>query len=47
MSDEISDKIRLERFGRFDFLTNSGEQFDDSKTFIFCRPPDRVVILYE
>ncbi|MEO6184380.1 MAG: hypothetical protein ABIP71_15005 [Verrucomicrobiota bacterium] len=26
-----------ERFGRFNFLTNTGEQFDDSKTFIACR----------
>ena len=32
---------------RFDFLTNTGEQFDDVKTFIICRPSGRVCILYE
>ena len=30
-----------------DFLTNSGEQFDDAKTFIVCRPGGRVHILYQ
>jgi hypothetical protein len=35
-----------ERYGRFNFLTNTGEQFDDSKTFIVCRPNGRVHILY-
>jgi hypothetical protein len=29
-----------------DFLTNTGEMFDGSKTFIIFRPPDRVHILY-
>lgn len=36
-----------ERFGRFDFLNNTGEQFDDSTTFILCTPNDRVHILYQ
>ncbi|HEX4342218.1 MAG TPA: hypothetical protein VH255_02445 [Verrucomicrobiae bacterium] len=31
----------------FDFLTNTGEQFDDAKTFIICRPDGRVHILYQ
>jgi len=31
----------------FDFLTNTGEQFDDVKSFIFCRPDGRVHILYQ
>src|SRR5688572_26437867 len=30
-----------------DFLTNTGEQFDDAKTFIVCRPGGRVHILYQ
>jgi hypothetical protein len=29
-----------------DFLTNTGEMFDDSKTFVIFRPPDRVHILF-
>jgi hypothetical protein len=37
---------RSERFGRFDFLTNTGEMFDDSKTFIACDPAGYVHILY-
>jgi hypothetical protein len=35
-----------ERFGRFSFLTNTGEQFDHSKTFIICRPGGLVHVLY-
>jgi hypothetical protein len=31
----------------FDFLTNTGEQFDDAKTFIVCRPDGRAHILYQ
>lgn len=43
----ISDECDAERYGRFDFLTNTGEQFDDAKTFIICRPDGRVHILYQ
>ena len=42
----IGDESRWERYGRFDFLTNTGEQFDGTKTFIVCRPDGRVHILY-
>lgn len=31
---------------RFDFLTNTGEQFDDSKTFVISTPEHEVRILY-
>jgi hypothetical protein len=31
----------------FDFLTNTGEQFDDAKTFIVCRPVGHVHVLYQ
>jgi hypothetical protein len=34
-------------YARFDFLTNAGEMFDESKTFILCRPDGRVEILYQ
>ncbi len=34
-------------YSPFDFLTNTGEQFDDAKTFIVCRPDGRVHILYQ
>jgi hypothetical protein len=37
---------RCERYGRFDFLTNTGEQFDGSKTFIVCSPDRQVHILW-
>jgi hypothetical protein len=30
----------------YDFLTNTGEMFDGTKTFIIFRPPDRVHILF-
>jgi len=30
-----------------DFLTNTGEQFDESKTFIICRPGGHIHILYQ
>ena len=33
-------------FGDFDFLTNSAEMFDGTKTFIFCDPDGLVHILY-
>ena len=33
--------------GKYVFLTNSGEQFDDSKTFIICRPEGFVRVLYK
>jgi hypothetical protein len=33
-------------FGDFDFLTNSAEMFDGTKTFIFCDPAGLVHILY-
>ena len=36
-----------EDYSPCDFLTNSGEQFDDAKTFIICRPSGRVHILYQ
>lgn len=34
-----------ERFGKFDFLTNWGEQFDGYKSFILCPPGGPVRIL--
>jgi hypothetical protein len=40
--DESSDT-----FLPFDFLTNTGEHFDDAKTFIICRPSARLHILYQ
>ena len=43
----LSDTSDWERFERFDFLTNTGEQFDDSKTYLVCRPGGRVHILYD
>ena len=33
--------------GEFDFLTGAGEGFDDSKTFIICRPGGFIHILYK
>ena len=36
-----------EDYSLFDFLTNTGEQFDDAKTFIICRPDGQVRILYQ
>lgn len=42
----LADESDWGRYGRFDFLTSNGEQFDDSKTFIVCRPDGRVHILY-
>lgn len=32
---------------RFDSLTNTGEQFDDSKTFLYCTPAGSVHLLYQ
>ena len=43
---DLADESDWERYGLFDFLTNTGEQFDDAKTFIVCRPEGRVHILY-
>ena len=34
------------RFSRFDFLTNWGEQFDGYKSFILCRDPEELLVLY-
>jgi hypothetical protein len=34
-------------YSPFDFLRNTGEQFDDAKTFIVCRPGGHVHILYQ
>lgn len=34
------------RLSRYVFLTNTGEQFDDSNTFIICRPGAGVHVLY-
>ena len=42
-----NDTSDLTDYARFDFLTNTGEQFDDSKTFIVCRPDGRVHVLYQ
>ena len=41
----ISSESRWDRFGKFDFLTNTGEQFDGFKTFIVCFPDRHVHIL--
>jgi hypothetical protein len=35
------------RYGRFDFLTNTGEQFDNFKTFLYAHPSGSVHILYQ
>jgi hypothetical protein len=43
----IGGDSQWERYGRFDFLTNTGEQFDNFKTFIMCRPDQHVLILYQ
>jgi hypothetical protein len=43
----LSNPSDWERFGRFDFLTNTGEQFDGFKTYLVCRPGGRVHILYD
>jgi hypothetical protein len=44
-SGEIS--LESEEINRFDFLTNTGEQFDDSKSFILCSPEGVVRILFQ
>ena len=36
-----------EDYSYCDFLTNTGEQFDDAKTFIVCRPDGFVHILFQ
>ena len=33
-------------FGRFDFLTNTGEMFNDTKTFLYCESGSFVHLLY-
>lgn len=43
----ISSESRWQRYGKFDFLTNTGEQFDDHKTFIVCSPDRQVHILWQ
>ena len=35
------------RYASFDFLTNTGEMFNGTKTFIACSPDGRVHILYQ
>lgn len=35
-----------ECLGEYVFLTNTSEQFDDSNTFIICRPEDIVTIIW-
>ena len=37
---------RAQSWEPFDFLTNTGEMFNGTKTFIVCRPDGRVQILY-
>ena len=44
-SGEISD-VTEKNIHRFDFLTNTGEQFDDSRTFIVSLPDSTVRILF-
>jgi hypothetical protein len=34
-------------YSGFDFLTNTGEQFDDYKTFLVCPPGGKVHVLYQ
>ncbi|MEY2541612.1 MAG: hypothetical protein QOI22_1214 [Verrucomicrobiota bacterium] len=41
------DRPDWNRYGRFDFLTNAGEPFDNFKTFIICRPSGSVHVLYQ
>ena len=36
-----------EKYAPFDFLTNTGEMFNGTKTFIACSPDGRVRILYQ
>lgn len=35
------------RYVDFDFLTNTGEMFDDAKTFLICKPEGAAHILYQ
>ena len=42
---ECSGRSALYR--KFDFLTNTGEQFDDVKTFLACTPQGRVRVWYQ
>ena len=44
---EANTKSAQKRYGRFEFLTNAGGQFDDVKTFIYCDPESLVHVLYE
>ncbi|MDB6023133.1 MAG: hypothetical protein JWQ04_2990 [Pedosphaera sp.] len=39
-------KADWKRLGKYVFLTNEGEQFDDFNTIIFCRPGGTVQVLY-
>jgi hypothetical protein len=43
----IGSEPRWERYGRFDFLTGTGEQFDDHKAFIVYPPDRRIHILWQ
>jgi hypothetical protein len=43
----IGSEPQWERYGRFDFLTNTGEQFDGFKTFIVCSPARQVHVLWQ
>jgi len=35
------------QYGKFDFLTNAGEQFDNFKTFLYADPNGSIHILYQ
>jgi hypothetical protein len=39
--------IDLEEYGKFDFLTGSGEMFDRTKSFIYCDNLEIIHILYQ
>jgi len=44
----IGDHALWPCYGHFDFLTNSGEQFDDTKTFLYRSPlTDQLHLLYQ
>jgi len=40
-------KAESRRLGQYKFLNNEGEQFDDFKSFIICRPAGLVHVLYQ
>lgn len=43
----VGSESQWERYGRFNFLTGTGEQFNDFKTFIVCSPDQWVRILWQ